>query len=95
MTWDANLLTFWLANKPIPKKSTSDQTKTVTEGVGKLDLVDTPTPKAKLKTIDVATEFEKTESKPAANFVVIGKPERTLILAYEYRLTSKRSCRSR
>lgn len=55
------------------KKEKTERSKTlndVSKGIENVAINDIPKPKS--KNLDVIAEFEKTEQKPAANFVVIG-----------------------
>ena len=53
------------------KSGTGDEIRAVTSALG--DVAISEAPKYKSKNLDVLAEFKKTQIKPTANFVVIGK----------------------
>ena len=58
-------------NKRKPQSQNGDGSfKVITQGVGKVTLDDIP--KTKGKNLNVAAEFERSKTKNAASFVVIG-----------------------
>ena len=53
-----------------PPQSTKDKVNGITSGISKATIDDAPT--ARSKNLDVLMEYEKSNRKKAANFVVIG-----------------------